>query len=201
MKINGRRREDSVSDINYHRVFIAIPVDKDLQGYIQQTVKNLYPNNAFLRWIQAENYHITLHYLGSVTEKQLRNIITKITPIIHGYSSFSLKLEVASGFPSIHKPRALAVLVKLSFLLNNLYEETKQAITSCDVILPPRAYTPHLAVARVKLGGWIGASKRMPNPLKIPTQTLNIYQSLADESITKFRIINSIELSRCTIEA
>lgn len=195
------KREELVGDIHFHRVFLAIPVEKDLQGYILQTVKHLYPNNTFIRWIKEDNYHITLHYLGSVSADQLQLIVERITPIIQSFSSFSLKLEIVSGFPSSHKPRALAVLVKLSFLLKNLYEETKQVITEAGIILPPRTYTPHLSVARVKAGGWIGGSKRLPTPLKISTDVVHIYQSLADESQTKFKILGSIQLSKCLIEA
>lgn len=187
--------------IHHHRVFLAIPIEQDLRNYIYQTIKSLYHNHPSLRWINEENYHVTLHYLGSISEAQLISVTEKMSPVIANYSSFSLKLELASAFPSSHKPHSLVLLVKLSFLLNSLYEETKNIISSCGIELPTRPYTPHLTVGRIKVGGWVGGHKRLPTPLKIGVQKLNLLQSLQDDYQVRFRELATFELNHYKVEA
>jgi len=186
--------------LSYHRIFIAIPIDNELKHYIHQTARAIYPNYPALRWINQENYHITLHYLGSLSHTQLETVSYKIQPIIEHYSSFSLKFETTSSFPSARNPHSLVVLTKLSFLLNNLFEETKAAITACGITLSSRVYTPHITLARIKTGAWIGNNKRLPSPLKIPVQELQLLQSLTEEETVKFKKLSAFKLTHHAIE-
>jgi len=186
---------------DFHNIFIAIPVEKELQAYIYQIISNLYSHYSSLRWINHENYHVTLHYLGSVKKKQLTLLVERIKPIIEAYSSFSLKLETATPFPSQHKPHSLVVSVKLSFLLNSLYETFKKEIEECGIDLPPHTYNPHITLAQLKKNGWIGNTKRLPHPFKIPVQSIDILQSLTEEEPSQFRKLASFELSYHKIEA
>lgn len=186
--------------INYHRVFLALPIANDLLSYINQTVRQLYPNHSALRWIHDQNYHITLHYLGSISEEQLNLIQHKMKPIIENYSSFSLKLETTAGFPSSHNPHSLVILVKLSFLLNSLHEEIKNILNSCGISVSPQTYHPHLTIARIKKGMIDVSGKRLPSPLKIPVQKILLLQSLTEENQVSFHTIDSFEFNHHKIE-
>ncbi|MBI5448106.1 MAG: RNA 2',3'-cyclic phosphodiesterase [Gammaproteobacteria bacterium] len=167
----------------YHRVFIAIPVNKDLHTYIHQTIKTLYPHSLGLRWNNEDTYHITLHYLGSISAPQCELLKNKLASVISKYSSFSLKLEISAGFPS-NKPHSLAILIKLSFLLNSLHEETKQIITACNISLSSRPYFPHFTLAKIKSDVWNISPKRLPTPIKMSVQEIQLLQNISIEQQT-----------------
>ena len=190
------------NEIYHHRVFMAIPIDQDTQDLIHQTIQQSHPAHLPLRWIKKESYHITLHYLGSITQEQLELTATKLKPIIENYASFSLKLETSSGFPSSSKPHSLAVIVKLSFILNGLYEETKAILEECGVdSLPTRAYQPHITIAKAKNSTWVNNSKRLPSPIKVPVQEIQFLQSTGEDSSTPYTKLGTLMLTHHTVEA
>ena len=75
------------------RIFIAIPVPEEIKGQASQIKSELSRLKPDIKWVEYENYHITLKFLGEVTEKQLDEIKTKLSMVAQACPAFSFKLR------------------------------------------------------------------------------------------------------------
>ena len=87
------------------KVFIGIEipeeVKKQLWGVSQSFQKFGYP----IAWVGKVKYHLTLVYLGYITEKKLNTVIKILQKEVPKYSSFKVTLGGIEGFPNVKNPR------------------------------------------------------------------------------------------------
>ncbi|MBI1801855.1 MAG: RNA 2',3'-cyclic phosphodiesterase [Chloroflexi bacterium] len=134
------------------RAFISIELDAALRSALEQTLHTLReakpPVNV--KWVRAENQHLTLQFLGEVEASAVEAIGASLQQAVSGISPFDISLADIGCFPNIYKPSVLWVGVREpSSLLKRL---TKAIGASLEPIgFPPesRAFTPHLTLARV----------------------------------------------------
>ncbi len=94
------------------RIFIAIPVPEEIKGQASQIKSELSRLKPDIKWVEYENYHITLKFLGEVTEKQLDEIKTKLSMVAQACPAFSFKTTGIGFFPNKNRPRVMWLGVK-----------------------------------------------------------------------------------------
>jgi RNA 2',3'-cyclic 3'-phosphodiesterase len=99
------------------------------------------------RWIDRENYHVTLRFLGDVDGTRARDFALILGDIVA--SPFELRLDTLGSFGG-RKPRAIFAAVTPSNALKSLQRAHERAARAAG--LPPerRNYTPHVTVARLR---------------------------------------------------
>ena len=94
------------------RIFIAIPVPEEIKEQSLQIKTELNRLKPDIKWVEYENYHITLKFLGEVTEKQLDEIKTKLSMVAQACPAFSFKTTGIGFFPNKNRPRVMWLGVK-----------------------------------------------------------------------------------------
>jgi 2'-5' RNA ligase len=99
------------------------------------------------RWIDAENYHITLRFIGDVDSAVAREVAGLLGQVRR--RPFALRLDGLASFGG-RKPRAVIAPVAASRPLMELQAEHERLMQR--VGLPPegRKYTPHVTLARLR---------------------------------------------------
>ncbi|MEM8811713.1 MAG: RNA 2',3'-cyclic phosphodiesterase [Pseudomonadota bacterium] len=99
------------------------------------------------RWIDEENYHITLRFIGDVPGHVADDIADGLTRVDR--QSFDLKLDSLGAFGT-RKPHSLWARVVPDPVLMDLQAEHERIIQRAG--LPPegRKYTPHVTLARLR---------------------------------------------------
>jgi RNA 2',3'-cyclic 3'-phosphodiesterase len=99
------------------------------------------------RWIDPENYHLTLHFLGDVDGPTARDFTHALGEI--NAAPFELKLDGLGSFGG-DKPRAVFANLAPSPALESLQRAHER--TAREVGLPPtpRNFKPHITVARLR---------------------------------------------------
>jgi 2'-5' RNA ligase len=99
------------------------------------------------RWIDVENYHITLRFIGDVDDSIAREVASLLGRVRR--RSFEIRLEGVASFGG-RKPRAVIAPVASSQSLMELQAEHERLMQR--VGLPPegRKYTPHVTLARLR---------------------------------------------------
>jgi 2'-5' RNA ligase len=99
------------------------------------------------RWIEPENYHLTLRFIGDVDGALARDVASILEAVAR--SPFDLRLEGLSSFGG-RKPRAVVAAVGQSSALHDLQAEHERLMQRIG--LPPegRKYTPHVTLARLR---------------------------------------------------
>jgi RNA 2',3'-cyclic 3'-phosphodiesterase len=99
------------------------------------------------RWIDPENYHITLRFIGDIDDALAREIAGLLGRAQRG--AFELRLDGLSSFGG-RKPRALVAPVKQVPQLMELQAEQERLFQRLGLEPEGRKYTPHVTLARLR---------------------------------------------------
>ncbi len=99
------------------------------------------------RWIDPENYHLTLRFFGDVEGHVADEIAAAIDRVRR--PAFSLSLSGVGAFGS-KKPHSIHAGVKPSPELNALQAEIERISQRLGLAADARKFTPHVTVARLR---------------------------------------------------
>lgn len=127
------------------RMFIGIPLAEAARVKLSHTVAVLsLPENDFRR-SRPQGWHITLQFLGNVTQEQFECLLPRLSAI----SSPPIPIHIGTiGFPS---SQILAAGVG-SPEFSNLVQQVNAATAGCGFIPENRSWMPHITLARKRRG-------------------------------------------------
>ncbi|MFT4004004.1 MAG: RNA 2',3'-cyclic phosphodiesterase, partial [Rhizobium sp.] len=99
------------------------------------------------RWIDVENYHITLRFIGDVDGRTADEIVDRLDRIDR--PEFQLRLEGIGSFGS-KKPHSVWAGVSQTPDMYALQGEIERICQRIGLQPDPRKFTPHVTLARLK---------------------------------------------------
>jgi RNA 2',3'-cyclic 3'-phosphodiesterase len=102
------------------------------------------------RWLEPEDYHITLRFIGDIDARVARDIDEILSDIRRPEAP--IRFEELSWFGG-DKPRAIVARVKGDPALMDLQAEQERRLRRIGVEPETRKYTPHVTLARLRGGG------------------------------------------------
>ena len=133
------------------RSFLAFELPVEIREQIRVISKELKKTALPVRWVKADNIHLTILFLGSVDEDTIGDIEEKVNVVVKGFSAFKTKLSAVGAFPHWKRPRVIWIglngdIGRLSNLKNELQEELKVL----GFIPEKRPFRAHLTLGRFK---------------------------------------------------
>ena len=99
------------------------------------------------RWIDPENYHLTLRFIGDIDDALARDIAGLLGRVQR--RPFELRLDGLSSFGG-RKPRALVASVPAPTPLLELQAEQERLLQRLGLEPEGRKYIPHVTLARLR---------------------------------------------------
>jgi RNA 2',3'-cyclic 3'-phosphodiesterase len=99
------------------------------------------------RWIDPENYHLTLRFIGDIDDALARDIAGLLARVQR--APFELRLDGLSSFGG-RKPRAVVAAVPPVNALMDLQAEHERLLQRLGLEPDGRKYTPHVTMARLR---------------------------------------------------
>ena len=99
------------------------------------------------RWIDPQNYHITLRFIGDIDDALARDIAGLLGRVRR--DPFELHLDGLSSFGG-RKPRAVVAPVKPAPQLMELQSEQERLLQRIGLEPEGRKYMPHVSLARLR---------------------------------------------------
>lgn len=133
------------------RVFLAITIPSRVREQIDHLQEELRFLKADVKWVRAESIHLTLKFLGTVSEEMLEKISWAIRPVIGLWEMMDLSIQGLGCFPSSRNPRVLWLGIdRGAGQISSLQKMIE--IKAAEVSFPPetRPFTPHLTIGRVR---------------------------------------------------
>ncbi len=99
------------------------------------------------RWIDAENYHITLRFIGDTdfrTADELANAFSRTRR-----SAVSVRLSGLDAFGG-NKPHSIIACVERNQTLSELQAEQERIAQRVGLKAEPRRFVPHVSIARLR---------------------------------------------------
>src|SRR6478672_4108503 len=127
------------------RTFIAVGIDKTIRDHAVALQEALGRSGADVKWVEPENLHVTLLFLGEVEDRTLPAVCRVVADVAARLPPFEISVEGAGCFPSARRPKTLWVGIGAG---------TQELVALHDALEPPlldlgcyrreeRQYTPH----------------------------------------------------------
>jgi 2'-5' RNA ligase len=134
----------------FMRLFVSIPLSTDLREILEAAVRPLAETRADIRWVPAENLHITLKFIGEVEEACLPELLARITRAASEVPVFPLEIEGVEKMPEKGPVRIIkARVISPDQRIAKLHRLIDSACGGMGLPLDTRVYVPHLTLGRV----------------------------------------------------
>lgn len=182
------------------RIFTAINLPKENK---QELIS--YQNqweDLPVRWTPPQNLHITLVFIGSVNQDQLKQIERVSEKAAEASSSFSVELYNITLGPPNRPPSMFWVEGKRNEEIVELHEKLEDSLfrvknTGLDK-KESRTYKPHITLGRIDKKKWRKTNRPSVNEdisMKLPVNSIEIMESELKSSGAEYSIVKSISLS------
>ncbi len=133
------------------RSFIAIDIeDENIRSKIASIGKVLEATGARLKLVEPHNLHITIRFLGEISQKEVESIKQVLANSVKNFSKFNIIIEGMGAFPTISRPRVLWLgISKGKESLINLANTINRRIDLLGY-KKDKEFVPHVTIARVK---------------------------------------------------
>lgn len=126
------------------RLFVAIDIPDSLRERLALMCGGL----PGARWVQPENMHLTLRFIGEVGNGQAEDIDMALSRV--RCPGFAIRLEGMSFFGKVNAARMLWAGVARSEILSRLYGKVDSAVFEAGGGREDRKFCPHVTLARLR---------------------------------------------------
>lgn len=133
------------------RTFIAIELPQEVKDSLSQLQNQLKTTGADVKWVEPQNIHLTLKFLGDIDEEKLDKVKTILEDTAKNKHNYLLRLSSVGAFPKINYPRVIWVGADLGD--NETREIAKileEKISTIGIPKENRPFSSHITIGRVK---------------------------------------------------
>jgi 2'-5' RNA ligase len=133
------------------RAFIAIDIPDAIQQKLNEITTRLQSldQTKAVRWVAARNIHLTLKFLGEVSQTNLELLTEIIQAEAIKHRPFELEVGELGAFPSIRRPRVIWIGIHAPQELLTLQHGVEAETIRLGYAAEERPFSPHLTLARI----------------------------------------------------
>lgn len=105
-----------------------------------------------VKWEKSNKIHITLKFLGSVSEETANETGRVLNPIIKGFCPITLEYLQLDAFPDFKRPRVIVLKLARNGQLEKLKQLIEFELFRIGIESDKREFLPHITIGRVKKG-------------------------------------------------
>jgi 2'-5' RNA ligase len=134
------------------RSFIAVELPRELKqelAELEAKLKQCSP--PVVKWVDPNNIHITLKFLGEISEDRIDELMLAIEQAAQGIPPFKLAVRDTGAFPNLERVQIIWVGVKGE--LEKIVQLQKRIESNMEQFGFPREsrpFSPHLTLGRVR---------------------------------------------------
>jgi 2'-5' RNA ligase len=134
------------------RSFIAIELPDDLKLALTRLQSQLRSGSqAPVKWVDPYSIHLTLKFLGNISQDIVGNITAALEEAVRGISPFHLEVKGLGVFPSLRRVQVVWVGVTGEVdRLRQLQQHVESTLAPLGFTPESRPFTPHLTLARLR---------------------------------------------------
>ena len=133
------------------RLFVAIHFPEQVNKILGSMIQDLRKLPSDARWVEEDNIHLTVQFLGDVQEEQTPALIDALTRAALGVAPFKLALGGVGVFPSGERPRVLwAGVSGETAVLSRLQRQVQKELAELGYTPEKCRFSPHLTLARFR---------------------------------------------------
>ncbi len=134
------------------RTFLALDLGEKIRTQLVNLQEALTPLMPEVKWVEPENLHLTLLFLGEISDRDLLPVCRATQKVAQTTGNLTFTVQGVGGFPNLRRPRVLWIGVERG---------REELITLHDALESPllelgcyrreeRLFTPHVTLGRLK---------------------------------------------------
>lgn len=133
------------------RTFIALELNEALQRHLSEVIHQMALALPSLRWVDPHGIHLTLAFLGELTDEQVSSAMQATKAVAQTIPAFDYRLSHVGVFGSRNQPRVIwAGIEEPSGTLSRLHGVLNRELEQRGFEVDSRPFSPHLTLARIK---------------------------------------------------
>ena len=163
------------------RVFIGIPIGRKITSILPSLKSSIHSSMDIIRWVPPDNIHLTLCFLGIISDQDIPNIIQTLENCIT-FKYFKIKIECTGVFPYPNIPKILWIGIgKGADELTSLQQHIEKALRKFKEINQKEKFMPHITIARIRRSqrkiDVLPFLKCVYSPIELDVNSICLYES------------------------
>jgi len=186
------------------RVFIAIDIDDKIRKAIadlqKQIASKVDVKKGDLKWVEPNNIHLTLKFLGEISDEQLEEVKEIVNTVAQAHQKFNLEIESVGSFGGRSAKVVWVGAGKGTDALLALQKDLDDLLAQAGYPKEEREFSAHLTLCRVNhpiAGLKMGEAIAQFSHLKlgsIAAESLCVYQSQLTPAGPNYTLLGEFKL-------
>lgn len=129
------------------RAFVALELSQEIKDNLSAAQNTVRSCNARLTFVNSQNMHITLKFLGDVQEEQLKKVMDALSSV--PFSPFPIQARTVT-LNNPKRPHTVWCDIDDGGMGERLFSLVENALAPLGFDRETRRFTPHATLARVK---------------------------------------------------
>jgi len=136
------------------RTFVAVEASAAVRHSALRLIDQLRAAPAQVKWVEPENMHVTLKFLGDVDPREIHKVCGVVKDAAAGREPFELEIRGAGAFPNLGRPGTVWLGAgEGAEQMAALFRPIEKALKGLGFPREPRQFHAHLTLGRVRRGG------------------------------------------------
>ena len=184
------------------RLFVGITIPKKQRTRIHRSVRDLREDDLPVRWVDPDNFHITLKFLGEVRREAVPEIEAALERVARSTRAFTTVLKGYGAFPTIRRPNVLWLGVEANPEFRCMKQDLEWALSEVGFDTETRAFRPHVTLGRARDEGGAGAFRDLDSRLAelafsddIRIHALDLMRSQLSSAGARYSVVSTTRLA------
>jgi 2'-5' RNA ligase len=164
------------------RLFVALEIPTAVRENLAALIRELRAIAPQAKWVRAENLHVTLKFIGEVSDTKLEAIRTALGGV-RSNLPVTLEFRGLGFFPNEKHPRVFWAGIEASTSLKALAADIESAAEKLGIPQEKRPFSPHLTLARFE-------SPKLTDPFRAAIAA-NVAREFGSLRTNQFHLIES----------
>lgn len=184
------------------RTFIAVELTPEQRRALSQLVRQLARDWPQYRWVDPDQMHLTLNFLGNVRDENIATVCEHVRDVAGQHLSFDISLAELGAFPKKTRPRVLwAGVDQNGSALSKIHYQVADALDEVCREQDRKRFHPHVTLGRIRRherwpDGIISMLENAP-PLDLPPleiSQLTVFASHLETTGPVYTVMDRAEL-------
>ena len=133
------------------RTFVGIRLADELREPFSSLCDELRRARVRVKWVEAENAHFTVRFLGEIGDEQMPEIAESLEAAVSAVPRFDIELRQVGAFPNVNRPRVLWIGIDpAAGPMSDIKLAVDTALDDHGFPEEDRDFHPHVTLGRVK---------------------------------------------------
>jgi len=178
------------------RIFTGIPLDDVVRRHVLGIIDSISGMLPEVRWVAADNLHITLKFLGQCLESSMGELSLMIQET-KTLLPFMLNIGRVGAFPSRGSGRVIWVGAEdIEGKAREAFISLDEAAAVCGIKRENRVYTPHVTIGRARKRAValpMESEMGFDDLVTMKVDRINLYRSESRQGKVIYTVVDSVD--------